>query len=150
MEDGQIAKTTRLDELKILGIGRRLKYLGGLQGHPYNNKVSNMARPKAKTNRSAAIRDALKVHPGKTAAEIAKEVGVTPGLVYAVKSKMKTGGKKKGKRGRKPGRKPGANGAAPAAAHNALDSAFEFVTKVGGLLHAEQLIDKLKAFKKGL
>jgi hypothetical protein len=108
-------------------------------------QVSNMA--KTKTNKSAEIRDALKAHPNKTAAEIAKEVGVTPGLVYAVKAKLK---KKTGKKKGKPGRKPGANGAAPKSAHHALDSAFEFVQKVGGLLHAEQLIDKLKAFKKGL
>jgi hypothetical protein len=55
-------------------------------------------------------------------------------------------GKPKGK----PGRKPGSKNAAPVAAHAALDHAFEFVTKVGGLLHAEQLIAKLKSIKERL
>jgi hypothetical protein len=31
-----------------------------------------------------------------------------------------------------------------------LDQAFEFAIKVGGLLHAEQLIAKLKAIKERL
>ena len=39
---------------------------------------------------------------------------------------------------------------APQAAHAALDTAFEFVVKVGGLFHAEQLISKLKAIKERL
>jgi hypothetical protein len=108
--------------------------------------------PRAKTSKSAKVREALAANPDKPVAELAKELKVTPGLVYNIKatSKKKAGGKTKAKRDRKPGRKPGANGMAPKAAHNALDSAFEFVTKVGGLIHAEQLIDKLKAFKKGL
>ena len=62
----------------------------------------------------------------------------------------KKAGKAKGKPGRKPGKTHSANGAAPHAAHAALDSAFEFVTKVGGLLHAEQLIAKLKSIKEKL
>ncbi len=62
----------------------------------------------------------------------------------------KKAGKPKGKPGRKPGWKAATNGAAPHAAHAALDTAFEFVTKVGGLLHAEQLIGKLKSFKEKL
>lgn len=106
---------------------------------------------KAKTSKSAKVREALAAHPNKPVAELAKELKVTPGLIYNIKanSKKKTG-KPKGKPGRKPGRKPGANGAAPHVAHAALDSAFEFVTKVGGLLHAEQLIDKLKSIKERL
>jgi len=39
---------------------------------------------------------------------------------------------------------------APIAAHAASDSAFEFVTKVGGLLHADQLIAKLRSIKERL
>jgi transposase len=106
---------------------------------------------KAKTNKSAAIREALKATPDKSAAEIAKAVGVTPALVYNVKANLKKKPKKaKGKPGRKPGSKAHAKAAAPHAAHAALDSAFEFVTKVGGLLHAEQLIAKLKSIKEKL
>ena len=111
-----------------------------------------MAKAKAKTSKSAAIREALKATPEKSAAEIAKDVGVTPALVYNVKANMK---KKAGKAtrktpGRKAGRKSVSNGAAPHGAHAALDSAFDFVTKVGGLLHAEQLIAKLRTFKERL
>ena len=58
--------------------------------------------------------------------------------------------KKKKKAKGKPGRKPGAKVTAPLAAHAALDTAFEFVTKVGGLLHAEKLIAKLRSIKEGL
>jgi transposase len=103
-----------------------------------------MAR--TKTNKSAGIRKALETTPDKSVAEIAKDFGVTPGLVYNVKAKLKGGGKKK----KKPGRKPGVKAAAPHGAHVALDSAFEFVTKVGGLLHAEQLIGKLRSIKERL
>ena len=112
-----------------------------------------MAKTKDKINKSAAIRDALKATPNKSAAEIAKEVGVSPALVYNVKANMK---KKRGKPAAKRSksaarRKPGAKKmAAPSAAHAALDSAFEFVVKVGGLLHAEQLIDRLKSIKERL
>jgi transposase len=104
---------------------------------------------KAKTNKSTAIRDALAATPDKPVAEIAKSVGVSPALVYNVKAAMhEKVGKSKAKRGRKPGRKTASKKmAAPHAAHAALDSAFEFVTKVGGLLHAEELLAKLKSFK---
>ena len=61
---------------------------------------------------------------------------------------MKKPKKTKGKPGRKPGKKSAAKVAAPHAAHAALDSAFEFVVKVGGLLHAEELIGKLKSIKE--
>jgi hypothetical protein len=103
---------------------------------------------KRKTNKSAAIRAALTATPDKPAAEIAKEVGVSPALVYNVKANLKKAGKTKGKPGRKPGWKAATNGHAPVAAHVALDSAFEFVTKVGGLLHAEQLLGKLRSIKE--
>ena len=107
---------------------------------------------KAKTNKSAAIREALKANPDKSAAEIAKEVerGTRIGLQRQSeygKKPEKAAGKK---RGRKPGSKVHAKVAAPHAAHAALDSAFEFVMKVGGLLHAEQLIAKLKSIKERL
>lgn len=111
------------------------------------------AKPKTKKpNKSAKIREALKATPDKPAAEIAKAVGVTPALVYNVKANMaKKAGKAAGKKpGRKPGRKAGAKSSASHAVHAALDSAFEFVTKVGGLLHAEQLIAKLKSIKEKL
>ncbi len=112
-----------------------------------------MAR--TKTNKSALIRAALIATPDRSAVEIAKEFGAKPGLVYNIKATMK---KKAGtakakpapKPGKKPGKKPVAKVVAPMAAHAALDTAFEFVVKVGGLLHAEQLIGKLKAIKERL
>ncbi len=106
---------------------------------------------KAKINKSAAIRDALAASPEKSAAAIAKELNVKPALVYNVKANMKKkAGKPIGKPGRKPGKKLEGKVAAPEGAHAALDSAFEFVTKVGGLLHAEKLIGRLKAIKERL
>ena len=111
---------------------------------------------KRKSNKSAAVREALTADPTKSAAAIAKELRVTPSLVYNVKAAIKkngktTNGKKtKGKPGRKPGQKSAARVTAPESAHNALDSAFEFVTKVGGLLHAEQLLAKLRTIKERL
>jgi hypothetical protein len=103
-----------------------------------------------KLNKSAAIRDAITATPDKSAAEIAKDLKVRPALVYNVKAGMKkANGKPKGKPGRKPGQKHSTNGA-PHAAHTALDSAFEFVVNVGGLVHAEQLIGKLKSIKERL
>jgi transposase-like protein len=120
--------------------------------------MNNMARAKSTTSKSAAVRDALVATPDKSAAEIAKDIGVTPGLVYNIKAKLKHKGgkaakaaKKPGRKTRrKPGRKAGSKAAAPVSAHAALDNAFEFVMKVGGLLHAEQLIDKLKSIKERL
>lgn len=110
-----------------------------------------MAKAKAKKpSKSAAIREALTASPNKPAAEIAKEVGVSTALVYNVKASMKKKKKSKATPGRKPGGKSAAKPAAPVAAHAALDSAFEFVTKVGGLLHAEQLIAKLRSIKERL
>jgi hypothetical protein len=106
---------------------------------------------KAKTNKSALIREAMTAAPDKSATEIAKELKVTPALVYNVKANMKKkAGKPKGKPGRKPSKKPSANGATPHASHSALDTALDFVTKVGGLMHAEELIGKLKAIKERL
>ena len=111
-----------------------------------------MAKAKAKPNKSEKIRAALSANPDKSAAEIAKDTGVTVGLVYNVKANMKkkAGKSKKKKPGPKAGSKPAAKAAAPQSVHDALDSAFEFVHKVGGLLNAEQLIAKLKSLKERL
>lgn len=103
---------------------------------------------KRKVNKSEKIRQALAAHPDAGPTEIAKmlaaqKVKVSVQQVSTVKNKAKSGGSKSAKRGR-----PKAK--APQALHGALDSAFEFVEKVGGLVHAESLIDKLKAFKAKL
>jgi hypothetical protein len=103
---------------------------------------------KSNTNKSAAVREALKANLNKPVVEIAKDVGVTPGLVYKVKANMMKKAKKAA--GKKRGPKPGSKASAPGAAHAALDHAFEFAIKVGGLLHAERLIAKLKAIKERL
>jgi hypothetical protein len=111
-----------------------------------------MAKTKTKKpSKSALIRETLIAAPDRPAVEVAKQFGVKPSLVYNVKTNMKKkAGKPKGKPGRKPGSKHASNGAAPHAAHVALDTAFDFVVKVGGLLHAEQLIAKLKSIKEKL
>jgi len=107
-----------------------------------------MAKAKAKSNKSEKIRAALTANPDKPAAEIAKEAGVTVGLVYNVKANMK---KKAGKsKKKKSGPKAAAKATAPEGVHHALDAAFEFIHKVGGVLHAEQLIAKLKSLKERL
>lgn len=104
---------------------------------------------KAGPSKSEAIRAALTANPDKPVPEIVKELRVTPSLVYNVKANMK----KEAKPGSRPGRKQVSQSGkvtAPEAAHAALDSAFEFVTKVGGLLHAEQLLAKLRSIKDRL
>lgn len=107
---------------------------------------------KAKASKSALVREALKAHPEKPATEIAKEFGVSDALVYKIKraDKKKNGAAPAKKRRRKAVAKTAAKVVAPKVAHDALESAFEFVMKVGGLVHAEQLIGKLKVLKERL
>lgn len=105
---------------------------------------------KATPSKSESIREALTANPNKPVAEIVKELRVTPSLVYNVKATMKKEEKPRPKPGRKPAARPAGKVTAPEAAHAALDSAFEFVTKVGGLLHAEQLLAKLRSIKDRL
>lgn len=108
-----------------------------------------MAKAAKKPNKSDTIRAALTANPDKPVPEIAKDLGVTAGLVYNVKANMKKkAGQPTAKRGRKPGSKAAPKAVAPVGAHHALDAAFEFIHKVGGVLHAEQLIAKLKSFKE--
>jgi transposase len=118
----------------------------------HNHGDEEMAKAKAKSNKSEKIRAALTANPDKPAAEIAKEAGVTVGLVYNVKANMKkkAGKSKKKKTGPNAGSKPAAKATAPEGVHHALDAAFEFIHKVGGMLHAEQLIAKLKSLKERL
>ena len=116
-----------------------------------NYEVITMAKAQAKPNMSEKIRAALTASPDKSAADIAKENGVKVGLVYNVKAGMKKkSSSSKSKRGRKSGSKVAAKATAPVGVHHALDAAFEFIHKVGGLLHAEQLIAKLKSLKESL
>lgn len=104
-----------------------------------------------KSSKSAAIREALKSNSGKSVAQLAKEFGVSPGLVYSVRTSITGKGRKRRRKSAgKPGPKPAAKASAPAVAHAALDSAFEFISKVGGLLHAEQVIAQLKSLKERL
>lgn len=103
----------------------------------------------ATKTKSALIREALKATPNKSATDIAKQIGVMPSLIYSVKANLKKKtGKAKGKLGRKPGSKAHATAAAPHGVHAAFASVFQFLTKVGGFLHAEQLIAKLKSIKE--
>jgi hypothetical protein len=90
-------------------------------------------------SKSQQAREHKAKNPKATTQEIADALKISYNAVYQA---LKGSAKKKGKRG--PKKK------APVAAHAALDHAFDFVVKVGGLVHAEQLIDKLKAFKAKL
>jgi hypothetical protein len=91
-------------------------------------------------SKSQQARDHKAKNPNATTQEIADAIKMSYNAVY--QALKKSGGTRKGKRG--------ANRKAPVAAHAALDTAFEFVQKVGGLVHAESLIEKLKAFKAKL
>ena len=106
-----------------------------------------MAKTTKKLSKSAQIREALNATPDKAVAEIAKDVGATVGLVYNVKASMKKAGKKEGP---KSGSKVRTKSAAPQVAHDALDAAFDFIQKAGGMLNAEKLIAKLKSLRDGL
>lgn len=99
-----------------------------------------MAR--TKTNKSAAIKEALKANPGKSPKEIAEIVTkggtkVTAMYVSNIKATMSKG-KKKGKRGRKPASTT-SNGA-----YADVQNAVVFVQGVGGLEKAKQLIALLE------
>ena len=98
---------------------------------------SSMAK---KPSKSQQARDHKAKNPNATTQEIADALKISYNAVYQALNKAV--GTKKPRRGRK--------AKAPIAAHAALDHAFDFVTKVGGLVHAEQLIDKLKAIKAKL
>jgi hypothetical protein len=109
--------------------------------------MAKVAKKRAKVNKSEAVREALKQYPEKGPTEIAamlaeKGIKVSAQLVSTIKSKAK--GAKPGKRGRK----PAALKKFESTAHDALDSEFDFVYRVGGILNAEQLINKLKTFKE--
>jgi hypothetical protein len=93
-------------------------------------------------SKSQQARDHKAKNPNATTQEIADALKISYNAAYQALNKA--GGKKK-KKG-----KSGPKKKAPVAVHAALDHAFDFVTKVGGLVHAEQLIDKLKAFKAKL
>lgn len=100
-----------------------------------------MAR--TKTNKSAAIKEALKANPGKTPKEIAEIVTkggtkVTAMYVSNIKATMGKGKAKKGKRGRKPG------AATSTGAFADVQNAVVFVQGVGGLEKAKQLIALLE------
>jgi len=103
-----------------------------------------MAR--TKTNKSAAIKEALKANPGKGPKEIAEivtkqGVKVTPIYVSNIKATM---GKSKGKKAKR-GRKPGSTTSIGAYAD--VQSAVVFVQGVGGLDKAKQLIALLETAK---
>src|ERR1700722_10665827 len=103
------------------------------------------AKTAAPVSKSQQARDHKAKNPNATTQEIADAIKMSYNAVYqALKNAGggKSGGKRRGKRG--------AKGKAPVAAHAALDTAFDFVQKVGGLVHAESLIDKLKAIKAKL
>jgi hypothetical protein len=96
-------------------------------------------------SKSQQAREHKAKNPQATTQEIADALKTSYNAVYQALKKTGTGssrGKRKGKRT--------AHHKAPASMHGALDTAFEFVQKVGGLVHAEDLIEKLKAFKAKL
>jgi len=101
-----------------------------------------MAR--TKTNKSAAIKEALKANPGKSPKEIAEIVTkggtkVTAMYVSNIKATMGKGKGKKGKRGRKPG------STVSNSAYADVQNTIVFVKGVGGLDKAKQLIALLES-----
>ncbi|MBS0211532.1 MAG: hypothetical protein JSS27_21530 [Planctomycetes bacterium] len=108
-----------------------------------------MAKSAGKS-KSSAVRDALTAHPEKSPAEIAKETGAKISLVYNVKSTMGKTKKRKKKSSGSAKASVAPRAKAPHSMHSALDSAFEYVVKVGGLIHAEELLAKLKKLKERL
>jgi len=101
-----------------------------------------MAR--TKTNKSAAIKEALKANPGKSPKEIAEVVTkggvkVTAMYVSNIKATMGKGKGKKAKRGRKPGT------TLSSGAYADVQNAVVFVQGVGGLEKAKQLIALLES-----
>ena len=96
------------------------------------------------TSKAQQARDHKAKNPNATTQEIADAIKMSYNAVYqALKNASgNAGGKRRGKRDPKH--------KAPIAAHEALDTAFDFVQKVGGLVHAEKLIDKLKSIKAKL
>ena len=112
--------------------------------------ATKSSRTNPKKNKSLAVRIVIEKNPSAGPTEVAglvkKQFGhtVSPAVVSTIKAKAK---------GKKPGPKKATKvqqSPMQVMAHEALDTAFEFVGKVGGLLHAQALIDKLKAFKEGL
>lgn len=100
--------------------------------------------PKAKTNRSQAIRDYLAKNAKASANEIkealAKEgIKVSDSLISAVKYK-----KPKGKRGKKRGRPAGAASNGGAISIDSLLAAKKMVDQLGGLAAAEKLLAVLR------
>lgn len=100
--------------------------------------------PKAKTNRSQAIRDYLAKNAMASANEIkealAKEgIKVSDSLISAVKYK-----KPKGKRGKKRGRSPSAASNGAAISIDSLVAAKKMVDQLGGLAAAEKLLAALR------
>jgi len=100
--------------------------------------------PKAKVNRSQAIRDYLAKNAKASANEIkealAKEgIQVSDSLISAVKYK-----KPKGKRGKKRGRPAGAASNGAAISIDSLVAAKKMVDQLGGIEAAEKAIAVLK------
>jgi hypothetical protein len=98
-----------------------------------------MAR--TKTNKSAAIKEALKAHAGKGPKEIAEIVskgGTKVSAMYVSNIKATMGRKKKGKRGRKPGSRTSTGAFAD------VQNTVVFVKGIGGLDKAKQLIALLE------
>ncbi len=121
----------------------------------------------AKPNKSEAIRAYKKDNPDakpKAIAEALTKAGieVSPGFVSTIltKSKPKRRGRPVGSKNKKPSANghsvTNGNGTANGQSmsngngHGMLDSAFDFVAKVGGLTHADALIAKLKEWKDKL
>ncbi|MHB1038358.1 MAG: hypothetical protein ACYC35_24075 [Pirellulales bacterium] len=107
-----------------------------------------MARPKAKVNKSKAIRDYLQTDPGAmpkvvVAALKAQGIDVSPRVVSVVKFKMSA---KKSKRGRKPKSAKPASTRAPISADD-LVQMKQLADKLGGLDAAKHALDVLDSLR---
>jgi len=119
------------------------------------------ATKKTKVNKSAAIRELINLHPEKGPTEISKmlkdtqNIDAPPSMVSNIKgasSKKKSGGKKRGRPAKKKLGRPVGSGKAKSSSngHGYLDSAIEFVEKVGSFVNAQAIMDKLKSLRERL
>lgn len=101
---------------------------------------------KKKLSKSAQVRLYMAKHPGARAAEIAKSVGVPPGLVYNVRAldKKKNEGASKSTPTRRRSVAPSKSG------ENEILMAANFVQSCGGLSEARKALDAVEQVAKAL
>ena len=112
------------------------------------------ARRKGSTSQSQRIRDYVKKHPQATAAEVSKALGVSPALVYNVKSSNKNGSKSRRK---KPARRNPVSRKKSVAAKRAsstdmlsLHAAAELIEAAGSIDQAREALSQIESLGQKL